>query len=503
MMKPSLSFGGRLPVGGRRLRASGGRASQGRRCASRLHRGVDQRRRRGSRQRRHQSAPAAEARGHGQDRRLPGPGRSGWRNTWRLVPGDRHAGLDAGFGRLSNGDRPAPRPDHHPLRSPYRTAAHLFRRAQRRRRRPRARTATAIPPAIGRATPWWWRPTTWSSRWTSGSPTRIRPPSSSVTTSSRSRDVEGHRVLVADMTHDRSRNRLHRPGDGPEAMGPDPERAAAALRMSPKTAGASTSRRWRRPKGVCLSRREALDAGSPGETSTRGDRHHRQVSVVAIASGRRPCPRLGGRRLRAPLLGGAVRFQQVRADARAWSRSSSRSNPHMRMTLVVTNGPRASMTVELEGHSTNNMYRMGYRRGMINVGDTITVNLAPLRNRATGAAICTVSAVTAKGVFFEHEADLASGRRRGGQDRQGRGQVGPRSRSPSAFKDFQEEQVPVPRDHSQPRRFDPGFGLAAGAAAFASVRRHGERGRRRPRPQRGEQLPGGTWASIAKLPCPT
>ena len=72
-------------------------------------------------------------------------------------------------------------------------------------------------------------------------------------------------------------------------------------------------------------------------------------------------------------------------------------NPHMRMILVV-NGPKGPHDVELEGHSTNNMYRNGYRKGMINVGDNITVNIAPLRNGVEGGYF--ISAVTAKGVFF-------------------------------------------------------------------------------------------------------
>lgn len=72
-------------------------------------------------------------------------------------------------------------------------------------------------------------------------------------------------------------------------------------------------------------------------------------------------------------------------------------NPHMRLTLLVTDdkGPHE---VEFEGHSTNNMYRSGYRKGMVNVGDAITVNVAPLRTGAEGGYV--VSVITAKGEFF-------------------------------------------------------------------------------------------------------
>ena len=55
-------------------------------------------------------------------------------------------------------------------------------------------------------------------------------------------------------------------------------------------------------------------------------------------------------------------------------------NPHMRLVLRVTDA-KGTREIELEGHSTNNMYRAGYRDKMIQVGDTITVNVAPLQGR--------------------------------------------------------------------------------------------------------------------------
>jgi len=72
-------------------------------------------------------------------------------------------------------------------------------------------------------------------------------------------------------------------------------------------------------------------------------------------------------------------------------------NPHMQLTLQVTDA-KGTRDVELEGHSTNNMYRSGYRKGMINAGDTITVNVAPPRVGGDGRYV--VSATTAKGEFF-------------------------------------------------------------------------------------------------------
>ena len=54
-------------------------------------------------------------------------------------------------------------------------------------------------------------------------------------------------------------------------------------------------------------------------------------------------------------------------------------NPHMQLVLRVSDA-KGTRDVEFEGHSTNNMYRAGYRDKMIKVGDRITVYAAPLRS---------------------------------------------------------------------------------------------------------------------------
>ena len=72
-------------------------------------------------------------------------------------------------------------------------------------------------------------------------------------------------------------------------------------------------------------------------------------------------------------------------------------NPHMRLWLRVTD-EKGTREVEVEGHSTNNMYRAGYRDGLIKVGDKITVNVAPLRDGSEGGYM--VAAVTASGQRF-------------------------------------------------------------------------------------------------------
>ena len=58
-------------------------------------------------------------------------------------------------------------------------------------------------------------------------------------------------------------------------------------------------------------------------------------------------------------------------------------NPHMQLSLMVTDAKGAHV-VEFEGQSANNMYRDGYRRGMVNVGDTITVSYSPLKSGQEG-----------------------------------------------------------------------------------------------------------------------
>lgn len=90
-------------------------------------------------------------------------------------------------------------------------------------------------------------------------------------------------------------------------------------------------------------------------------------------------------------------------------------NPHMRLVLTVTD-EKGTRDIELEGHSTNNMYRAGYRDNMIKVGDKITVNVAPLRDGTLGGYV--TSAVMANGTRFgarsraeqERERERAEGR---------------------------------------------------------------------------------------------
>jgi hypothetical protein len=73
-------------------------------------------------------------------------------------------------------------------------------------------------------------------------------------------------------------------------------------------------------------------------------------------------------------------------------------NPHMRMTLDWKDEKGKEHEVKFEGHSTNNMYRAGYRKGMVKAGDKITVNAAPYRDGTEGGYVIAVT--TADGQFF-------------------------------------------------------------------------------------------------------
>jgi hypothetical protein len=81
-------------------------------------------------------------------------------------------------------------------------------------------------------------------------------------------------------------------------------------------------------------------------------------------------------------------------------------NPHMQLVLHVKD-EKGERDIAFEGHSTNNMYRAGYRDNMIKVGDTITVYIAPLRDGSDGGYV--TAAVTASGLRFgaRSRAELA------------------------------------------------------------------------------------------------
>ena len=94
----------------------------------------------------------------------------------------------------------------------------------------------------------------------------------------------------------------------------------------------------------------------------------------------------------------AVQFDFTRSETVTGVVKKFRAiNPHMQLVLHVKDD-KGERDVVFEGHSTNNMYRAGYRDNMIKVGDTITVYIAPLRDGSGGGYV--TAAVTASGVRF-------------------------------------------------------------------------------------------------------
>jgi hypothetical protein len=59
------------------------------------------------------------------------------------------------------------------------------------------------------------------------------------------------------------------------------------------------------------------------------------------------------------------------------------ANPHTKIVLEITD-EKGTRDVEFEGHSRNNYYRSGWRVGMVNVGDRITLIAAPTRDGSDG-----------------------------------------------------------------------------------------------------------------------
>ena len=74
------------------------------------------------------------------------------------------------------------------------------------------------------------------------------------------------------------------------------------------------------------------------------------------------------------------------------------ANPHMKLILEVTDDARGTRDIEFEGHSRNNYYRGGWRDGMVNVGDKITLVAAPTRDGSDGGYALGV--ITTDGTRF-------------------------------------------------------------------------------------------------------
>ncbi len=73
------------------------------------------------------------------------------------------------------------------------------------------------------------------------------------------------------------------------------------------------------------------------------------------------------------------------------------ANPHMRLVLEV-NDEKGKRDIEFEGHSLNNVYRRGWRQGLVKVGDELTITIAPRKDGNDGGYV--VSVKTADGKEF-------------------------------------------------------------------------------------------------------
>ena len=61
-------------------------------------------------------------------------------------------------------------------------------------------------------------------------------------------------------------------------------------------------------------------------------------------------------------------------------------NPHIKWVLEVTDDT-GTREIEFEGHSRNNVYRAGFRDGMVKAGDTITLSVGPKRDGSDGGYV--------------------------------------------------------------------------------------------------------------------
>jgi len=65
------------------------------------------------------------------------------------------------------------------------------------------------------------------------------------------------------------------------------------------------------------------------------------------------------------------------------------ANPHMKLVLQV-NDDKGARDIVYEGHSRNNLYRRGWRPGMIKAGDRISITFAARRDGKDGGYVASV-----------------------------------------------------------------------------------------------------------------
>jgi hypothetical protein len=71
------------------------------------------------------------------------------------------------------------------------------------------------------------------------------------------------------------------------------------------------------------------------------------------------------------------------------------ANPHMRLVLAVDDA-KGARDIEFEGHSLNNLYRRGWRKDMVKVGDPLTISIAPRKDGGDGGYVLSVKTADGK-----------------------------------------------------------------------------------------------------------
>ena len=66
-------------------------------------------------------------------------------------------------------------------------------------------------------------------------------------------------------------------------------------------------------------------------------------------------------------------------------------NPHAHIVVEVKDA-KGTHDIAFEGQSMSNMYRRGWRPGMLKIGDTITINAAPRKDGADGGFVLSILA---------------------------------------------------------------------------------------------------------------
>ncbi len=72
------------------------------------------------------------------------------------------------------------------------------------------------------------------------------------------------------------------------------------------------------------------------------------------------------------------------------------ANPHIALFLEVTDA-KGTRVIEYEGHSRNNVYRRGWRPEMVHTGDTLAIDIAPMRTGEDGGYVKTFILKDGKG----------------------------------------------------------------------------------------------------------